>query len=153
MLLFEKSSGQKIPAKIEPMEHKDFKEIKEKRTFGFNWELEKDNLVFKILRLDTNEIVGLMSILDFPRELRIEINLIEASKDHVGKNKRLENIAGCLIAYACKISFEKGYLGFVSLIPKTELINHYIEEYGFRQFGNQLAIQLEASEALMLKFL
>jgi len=62
-------------------------------------------------------------------------------------------IAGILIAFACKASFQNGFFGFVYLIPKTKLIDHYVEKYGFIPFGKHLAIELKASELLMNKYL
>lgn len=94
-----------------------------------------------------------MSLIDYKKELRIEIHLLEKSKENKGANKKIENIIGCLIAHACQISFDNGYDGFVSLIPKTEIVNHYIKAYGFRYFGQQLAIEIEASRALIAKYL
>ena len=94
----------------------------------------------------------MISLIDISKELRIHINLIESSKIHRGKQKKIKNIPGSLISYACKIAFEKGYDGFVSLTPKTKLINYYAS-YGFVQVGTQMAIFLEASKLLILKYI
>jgi hypothetical protein len=68
---------------------------------------------------------------------------------------RVDNQAfvGCLIAWACRLAFIKGYYGFVSLIPKTRLIEHYKNAYGFEQFGRQLAVDAEQSHSLIKKYL
>ncbi len=42
-----------------------------------------------------------MSVEDIPVELRIEIRLIEVSKENIGHEKEYDRIAGCLIAFAC----------------------------------------------------
>jgi len=89
----------------------------------------------------------------FKPEWRVHINLIEVNIEDIGRAKKLDHIAGCLIAYACAISFKKGYGGFVSLTPKTKLIGLYQNKYGFRQFGRMLAVQFEFSERLMKKYL
>ena len=57
-----------------------------------------------------------MSLVDYPDEYRIHINLIEIGKDNRGKQKEIEHIAGCLIAFACQIAFDKNYFGFVFII-------------------------------------
>ena len=67
------------------------------------------------------------------------------------KNKKTGNIAGCLIAFACRESFKKGYGGFVSLMPKTELISYY-KNYGFVEAGTLLAIWEENSKKLITKY-
>ncbi len=83
----------------------------------------------------------------------LAINLIEVTRSNVGKVKKLDNIAGCLIAYACSIAFKKGYGGFVSLLPKTKLIDLYQNKYGFRQYGRLLAVEFESSKYLVDKYL
>lgn len=88
-----------------------------------------------------------------PHELRIHLNLIESAKIHQGKDKQLEGIPGCLFAFAAKVAFEKGYNGFLSLLPKAQLIDHYVRMYGFTQYGRYLAIEAEASMQLITKFL
>ena len=58
-----------------------------------------------------------------------------------------------MLAFVCRESFRKGYGGFVSLLPKTYLIDYYQNNYGFVQVGRQLATYGENSKALMEKFL
>ena len=79
--------------------------------------------------------------------------MLECSKDNVGSNKVYNRIIGCLIAFACQMAFRKNYRGFVSLIPKTGLIRHYRQKYGFEVYGRQLAVQTEAAAALIEKYL
>lgn len=120
---------------IEKMEEVDFKKIKRKN-FNFNWGLEKKNEVFK-LRIDgEDEILGLMSLIYFEQEQRIEIHLLAASNVNIGQNKIYEGIAGNLIAYACR-ECVKLYPenACVSLIPKTDLRQHYVNQYGMIDDG------------------
>jgi len=42
----------------------------------------------------------------------IFMNLVESASFNIGKNKLYEGVAGNLVAYACKISFQKGFDGF-----------------------------------------
>ena len=58
-----------------------------------------------------------------------------------------------LIAWACRLAFINGYYGFVSLIPKTSLIEYYKNAYSFEQFGRQLAIDTEKAHSLIKKYL
>ena len=51
------------------------------------------------------------------------------------------------------ISLKRGYYGFVSLEPKTMLVDHYQKKYGFRQFGRYLAIEAPVSQELVNKYL
>ena len=93
-----------------------------------------------------------MSIIDVPEELRIHINLIESSKIHRGENKSIKHIPGCLISFACRSAFIKGYGGFVSLKSKTKLKEYYRNSYGFIEMGTQMAIYNEASNLLIEKY-
>ena len=153
MNLIEKKTGKKVSAEIELINKKDLAALKKNKNFGFDWSLENNSQTFKLKITESDEIIGLISLVDYPEEFRIHINLIEASKIYRGKNKKILNIPGCLIAFACKLSFKKGYEGFVSLIPKTQLIKYYMQNYGFLQFGRQLAILEEISESLIQKFI
>lgn len=121
--------------------------------FEFDWDNESAFEVYKLSISKTNKTLGLMSLERVSEELRIEIRLLEICTSNVGKNKTYDRIAGVLIAYACKEAFFSGFYGFVSLVPKTNLIEHYQSKYGFEQFGRHLAVQLESSEKLMNEYL
>jgi hypothetical protein len=140
-------------AEILKVETVDYLLINESGQFEFDWTKEKENHVFKILKKDADEILGLLSIINYPKEWRVHINLLENSNQNKGKEKKVDKIAGCLLAFAARLAFEKGYLGFVSLVPKTELIDLYVKKYGFSLFGNQLAIEKQASIDLIEKYL
>jgi hypothetical protein len=49
-------------------------------------------------------------------------------------------VAGNLVAYACKLSFQLGFEGFVSFTAKTKLIKHYEESLGAYHFGGHKMI-------------
>ena len=100
---------------------------------------------------EEDDVLGVVSLIDVQEELRIHLNLIEVSRTHVGRKKKLDNIAGCLIAFACSIAFKRNYGGFVSLLPKTELIDLYQDKYGFRQYGRLLAVEFDSSKLLVDK--
>lgn len=143
-----------LTAIIEAIIENDYPRITESGNYVFDWRLERYNDVYKVL-LTTNEddIIGLMSLCDYPEENRIHLNLLELSKNNRGKLKRIENIAGCLIAFAARISFERGYLGIVTLEPKSKLIDHYQEKYGFEDVGYMMLLSGEASRNLINKYL
>src|SRR6185312_7339186 len=135
MVLEDTSNGEKPEATIEPMTPGDFKVVKkDKARFdSFNWGSLVAREVFKIRIEGDDKILGLMCIQDHPGEgiNAIEIELLEVSKEHRGKTKNLDLVAGCLIAYACRESFKRGYEGFVFLVPKTKVIKNYQVSYGF----------------------
>jgi hypothetical protein len=101
----------------------------------FDWVLQaRKSETYKLVAIEfPEEILGLMSI---DREVNfIEVILIESNPKDVGCDKRFRGIPGHLLAFAAKLSFQLGNEGFVRLIAKTELIDHYVREYGFERFG------------------
>lgn len=151
MSVKEQSTQQIVPFEIVPISLAEIGNIS--ALFDFYWEKEQKNEIFALKIGPKKQIAGLMSLVNHQSELRLEIALLECSKENIGKTKRYEGIAGCLIAFACRLSFQRGYFGFVSLIPKTELIKHYILTYGFQQHGRHLAIEMDAANHLIEKYL
>lgn len=145
--------GELFEAVIELVEDRDWPAIHNDNSFSFNWNFEKEQIVYKIRLKLEEEILGLVSIEDIPREFRIHVRLIELNSKDVGKSERYDNIAGCLLAFVCQLAFQKDYEGYVSLQPKTDLIGHYIAKYGFHQLGKNLFIELNDSEKLIHKYL
>jgi hypothetical protein len=60
----------------------------------------------------------------------IYMNLIESAPFNLGRNKIYEGVGGNLVAFACKVSFQTGFDGFVSFTAKTKLIKHYEKTLG-----------------------
>lgn len=142
------NSGYKFPVIISPVEPGDYKKIN-KSSYSFNWKLEKNFAVYKIIEEGSSVILGLMSLEFFDEEYRIEIRLMSVLKEQIGKNKTLDRIAGNLFAFAAKLSIKKyGAIAAVSLVPKTELGQYYMDKYGFEQAADSLF--LEGSSLLRL---
>jgi hypothetical protein len=81
------------------------------------------------------------------------MNLLESSPFNIGKHKIYEGVAGNLVAYACKISFQRGYEGFVSFTAKTNLIKHYEKTLSAYHFKNQrMIIETKAAKNLVEKY-
>jgi len=155
MKLLYRETKEEFEAEVQEVEEKDYKQIKKSKQFEFDWIKEKENHVFKLVKSEeeNTELLGLLSIVNISEEMRIHISLIENSNDNKGKSKKVDRVAGCLLAFAVQLSFEQGYLGFTSLIPKTELIELYVNKYGFSQFGRQLAIERQDAINLIQKYL
>jgi hypothetical protein len=156
MKLLDVGSQVEFEAEILEVDEKDVQKIRTSRQFQFDWRAEKKkNHVLKIVEAgeEAPPILGLISLTDIPEEFRIQVNLIENSSDNKGRNKKVDRIAGCLLAFAAQIAFERGYAGFTSLVPKTELIELYVGKYGFQQYGQQLAIDGADAIELIQKYL
>lgn len=154
MPLKEIKSGNELIPIINQVDISDYDIISHSKEFSFNWDLEKGHEVYKIhLREKESEILGLISLIDWPSEYRIHLNLIEIGKTNRGSKKKIDNIAGCLLAFACKLAFKRGYWGFVSLQPKTRLIGLYRKKYGFQLYGKLMAVEQESSRQLIKTYL
>ena len=121
----------------------------------FEWHSEiKSNSksVYCLTTLNNQKIIqGLISITD--KGDHIFMDLIESAKFNKGKSKLYKGVAGNLVAFACKTSFEKGYEGVVSFIAKTQLIDHYTETLGAKLFsGNRMFIDTKESQILTTKY-
>lgn len=126
---------------VEQLEDSDFKNITKSR-YHFNWEEQKANDVFKLRLIESDEILGLMSLKVHRDEMRIEIVLIACSIENMGKNKIYDRIAGNLIAFACREAIKLfGADACVSLLPKTELKKYYISQYGMLDAGRQIYVE------------
>ena len=129
----------KVPIIVTQVEFSDFKNITKKQFF-FRWEqLKQEADLYKLIFTEKHAILGLIGLIDVPSEFRMEIKLLAVSKENRGKGKQYEGIAGCLIGYAAKAALKKyGGLACISLKPKTELRQHYMNKYGMKSGGAQL---------------
>lgn len=89
--------------------------------------------------------------------LILYMNAIEIAPHNYGTAGKLENVAGCLLAFACYKSFELGkghYLGFLSFDSKTRLIELYEKKYGATMArGQKMFFSPAAGKKLMKKYL
>lgn len=153
MHLIQVKTQEKLEAIVEKIAPLEIKQILKNKQFKFRWSSESKYEVYKLYIRESEEIVGLMSLQDWPNELRLEIRLIESSKDNVGSDKKYDRIAGSLIAFACGTSFDRGYNGFISLVPKTALRSHYINEFGMEEGGKSVYSDTLNSAELINKYL
>jgi len=77
------------------------------------------------------------------------MHLVESAPFNKGKTKLYAGVPGNLVAFACKLSFQRGYEGNVAFISKTQLIDHYTESLGAIHIGGRLMI-IDSAAALNL---
>ena len=77
------------------------------------------------------------------------MHLVENAPFNKGKTKVYAGVPGNLVAYACKLSFQRGHDRNVSFVSKTNLIEHYEKSLGAFHFGGRLMI-IETKAALRL---
>ena len=139
MIITEVSGKRVIPVIVQRVEPSDFKGITKKQFF-FRWDQLKDEAdIYKLTFTDNPAILGLVGLIDVASEHRTAIKLLAVSKETMGSGKQYEGIAGCLIAYTAREALKKyGGLAAVSLKPKTEIRQHYINKYGMKPAGQQV---------------
>ena len=95
-----------------------------KNKWKFNWKSELSNNsreVYKLTIVNNPDIIqGLISFT--LKSDHIYMDLIESAPFNLGRNKIYEGVAGNLVAFACKVSFQRGFDGFLSFTAKTKLI-------------------------------
>jgi hypothetical protein len=133
----------------------DLKKVSTKNGWNFNWKAELDNNsreVFKLTITNNPSIIqGLLSLTI--KQDHLYMDLLESAPFNIGHKKLYEGVPGNLVAYACKVSFQNGFEGFVSFTAKTKLIAHYEKTLGAYHFGNQLMIiQTQVAQQLVDKY-
>lgn len=85
------------------------------------------------------------------------MELLEIAPHNIGsKSKKYDYVAGCLIAFACRKSFQivGDYKGFLTFVSKTELIEWYIAKYGATlTLGQRMYIDSDVGLVLIDKYL
>ncbi|MBL7691764.1 MAG: hypothetical protein JNM41_09220 [Flavipsychrobacter sp.] len=152
MYIVRSRDGKEHKATVQQVTASDLKTIMKSKRFGFVWVNERYATVYQLLLIENGGTLGLMAIKDRKEDHAIEIELLESAAENVGEEKAFANVAGCLIASACRLAFINGYNGFVCLVPKTALIKHYISIYGMQYTGMYLYTEGQNSLALIRSY-
>lgn len=81
------------------------------------------------------------------------MHLVESAPFNKGREKVYAGVPGNLVAFACRLSFQRGFDGNISFVSKTQLINHYIETLGaFHAGGRLMIIETRAALSLLAKY-
>lgn len=144
-------SGDSFKTEVLELTPADIRKLK-RTDWLFDWKVEAkstEKIVYKLVIVDNVTIIqGLISLQD--RGDHIFMSLIESSKFNRGVKKLYVGVPGNLVAFACKLSFDKGYDGYVSFESKTKLIAHYQKTLGAHVlFGNIMAIDTRAATKLV----
>jgi hypothetical protein len=148
-------SGDSFQTEISAFTTADLKQTTKKNGWNFNWKQELSNSyreVYKLTIVNNPSIIqGLISLT--VKSDHVYLELIESAPFNLGKNKLYEGVAGNLVAFACKVSFQRGFDGFCSFTAKTKLIHHYEKSLGAYHFGNHLMIlDTKSAAALVDKY-
>lgn len=144
-------SGDSFSTDISRITKADLKNINKKEGWLFDWRLELKNPerdVYKLTIVNNQNIIqGLVSLEVKPDH--VYMHLVESASFNKGKTKLYAGVPGNLVAFACKLSFQRGHEGNVAFISKTQLIDHYTESLGAIHVGGRLMI-IDSAAALNL---
>lgn len=136
------SSGESYKTEVVKVTLPALKEVIKKNGWFFDWKYElklAGHDVYKLVLVDDfSTIQGLISLQ--VKDDHVYMHLVESAPFNKGNNKLYAGVPGNLVAFACLLSFEKGFDGNVSFISKSQLVNHYIESLGAIHFGGRLMI-------------
>ena len=126
-----------------------------KKDWLFDWKSEigdKSKEVFKLSTVNNPSVIqGLISIEE--KLDHIFMHLVESASFNKGKEKMYLGVPGNLVAFACKISSERGHEGFVAFDSKTVLINYYSETLGAIQLrGQRMYLDDKAAKKLIYQY-
>ncbi len=135
-------TGDSFATEISILTISDLKNITKKNKWHFDWKLEykqPQREVYKLTILNNQQIVqGLISLEIKPDH--VYMHLVESAPFNKGKTKMYAGVPGNLVAFACKLSFQRGHEGNVSFFSKTQLIQHYTDSLGALHVGGRIMV-------------
>jgi len=146
------TTGDILLSEVLPLEKVDLRVVSKKSGWRFNWEQEfadANKQIYKlILQQQPKLIQGLICFEKKPDH--IFMPLIETAPHNFGKTKKYFGVAGNLVAFGCKLSFEYGFDGYVAFESKTKLIGHYEKTLGAKLlYGQMMELNTNASIKLI----
>lgn len=144
-------SGDSFATEVSVVTPADLQYIAIQGKWQFDWDFEykqPQRELFKLTIVNNQKIIqGLVSL-----EIKFDhvyMHLVESAPFNKGKAKMYAGVPGNLVAFACRLSFQRGYEGNVSFLSKTQLIQHYIDSLGAIHAGGRIMI-LDTVAALKL---
>lgn len=144
-------TGDSFVTEISLLNKSELKIVSKKNGWLFNWVDEYKQPardVYKLTISGNPTIIQGLICLEVKSD-HIYMHLVENAPFNKGKNKIYAGVAGNLVAFACKVSFQRGHDGNVSFLSKSQLIEHYERTIGAIHFGGRIMI-IETKAALKL---
>ena len=144
-------TGDSFATEISILTANDLKTATKKNGWLFNWRdefKEPARDIYKLTIVNNPTIVqGLISL--EVKSDHVYMHLVESAPFNKGKTKMYSGVPGNLVAFACKLSFQRGHEGNVSFLSKSQLVDHYVKTLGAFHFGGRVMI-IETQAALKL---
>jgi hypothetical protein len=144
-------TGDSFATEISILTANDLKTATKKNGWLFNWRdefKEPARDIYKLTIVNNPTIIqGLISL--EVKSDHVYMHLVESAPFNKGKAKMYSGVPGNLVAFACKLSFQRGHEGNVSFLSKSQLVDHYVKTLGAFHFGGRVMI-IETQAALKL---
>jgi len=144
-------TGDSFATDISILTSTDLKKVNKKTGWLFNWKeeyIKPERDVYKLTIVNNSTIIQGLISLEIKSD-HVYMHLVESAPFNKGKNKVYSGVPGNLVAFACKLSFQRGHEGNVSFLSKTQLIEHYEKTLDAFHFGGRIMI-IETKAALKL---
>lgn len=144
-------TGDSFQTEVSLVSISDLKNVTKKNSWLFNWKFEHkqpQREVYKLTILGNPNIIQGLICIEVKSD-HVYMHLVENAPFNKGKTKMYTGVAGNLVAFACRLSFQRGHEGNVSFLSKSQLIDHYEKTLGAVHFGGRVMI-IETNAAVKL---
>ncbi len=147
-------TGAKIETRVVPLGSMDSKRLSRLK-WDFDWGLElvyPRREVYALLTED--DPLTLQGLISIEEEYdHMYMHLLEAAPTNRGRGRKYEGVAGNLVAFLCKKSFERGHEGNIAFESKTRLIEHYKTTLGAQLIaGTRMLIETSDARRLVTQY-
>jgi hypothetical protein len=143
-------TGDIFATEISVLTNSDLKLVGKKYGWLFNWKdefKEPGRDVYKLTIVNNPAIIQGLISLEVKAD-HVYMHLVESAPFNKGKTKMYSGVPGNLVAFACKVSFQRGHEGNVAFLSKSQLVDHYVKTLGAIHFGGRIMI-IETKAALI----
>jgi len=120
-------SGDNFQTDISLITSSDLKSVTKKNGWHFDWKIElkqPERDVYKLIIVNNQSIIQGLISLEIQSD-HVFMHLVENAPFNKGRSKIYSKVPGNLVAFACKLSFQRGHDGHLAFISKSQLIDHY----------------------------
>jgi len=144
-------SGDSFATDITLVSVSDLKNVIKKNSWQFDWKFEckqPQRDVYKLTIVNNQTVIQGLISLEIKSD-HVYMHLVESAPFNKGKSKVYAGVPSNLVAFACKLSFQRGHEGNVSFFSKSQLVQHYIDSLGAMHVGGRIMI-IDTKAALKL---
>jgi hypothetical protein len=135
-------TGDSFATEVSILSSVDLVNITKKNNWLFDWKFEfkqPEREVYKLTIINNQNIIqGLVSL--EVKSDHVYMHLVESAPFNKGKTKVYAGVPGNLVAFTCKLSFQRGHSGNVAFFSKTQLVQHYIDTLEAKHVGGRIMI-------------